>query len=216
MRFLKYYTPLMFKLLGTQIIISLLSNMLYGTLYDFPVLLIIGTVMALGIYFYMQYRAVWEHACKETMKHPDLQMHIGPVTGLLVGLGSGIPAFIINLIPTLLPMHVTELGELSGGISQLCYSVGKFFFNGQYVAIIHSFFPLQVFDVQNEVLAAQNGANIVASVPYYLFTILPVALISWFAYWLGLKDKTLAAFFHMEHLFTNKKKEKATPPTLKK
>ena len=215
MKLFKYHLPLMFKLLGNQIIISLLSNMLYGTLYDIPVLLSIGTVLALGIYLYMQFHIVWEHACKETMKHPELQNHVGSATGLLIGFGSSIPALVFNLIPTVFPMHVTELGELSGGISQLFYTLSKFFFNGQYVAIISSFFPIQIIDVQNNVIAAQNGANIVASVPYYTLTIIPVILICWFAYWLGLKDKSILGWLGIEHLFQKKEKNNQKP-TLKK
>lgn len=218
MRFLKYYTPLMVKLLGNQIIISLLSNMLFGTLNQYPLLLTIGTVMALGVYFYMQHRVVWEHACAETLKHPELQMHLGPITGLLVGFGSGIPAFLINLVPVLFPMYVNELGNLSGGFSYLCYVLSKFLFNGQYVAILDSIFPTVVFDTKDAVLGAQNGANIIASIPFYLLTILPLALVCWFSYWLGLKDKTIPGWLGIEHLFRrqSKEKKKDSRPSIKK
>ncbi len=218
MKFFKYHTPLMLKLLGNQVIISLLSNMLFGTLNKIPILLTIGTVMALGVYFYMQHRLVWEHACAETLKHPDLQLHVGAFTGFIVGFGCGIPAFIINLIPVLSPMYITETNNLSGGISYLCYAIGKFFFNGQYVAIMDSFFPTVVTKVADEAIGRQNATNIINSIPFYLLTILPLALVCWFSFWLGLKDKTIPAWLGIEHLFNRKKKEKQkeNAPTLKK
>ncbi len=220
MRFFKYYLPLIFKLIGTQMIISLLSMMLYGTLSDIPVLLIIGMTLALCIYYYLQHRTVWEHACKESMKHPDLQMHIGPVTGLLVGLASGIPAFLLNLVPVIWPMTIistgTNAGDISTGFSYLCYTIGKFLFNGQYIAIIHSFFPLVEVETKGGEVVAQNGANILASVPYYLLTILPVAFICWFSYWLGLKDKTILGWLKLDHLFQANPKKKEDRPAMKK
>ena len=216
MKFLKPHLSVMLKLFGNQIIISLLSNMLYGTLYDIPILLTIGMVLALGIYYYMQYRVIWEHACRESIRPREQQQHIGPVTGLVVALCASLPSLIVNLVPVLSPMHVTELGGLSGGLPQLCYTLGKFFFNGQYIAIIQSFFPMQILDVQNTALAAQNAASIIASVPYYLLTVLPLMLVGWFAYWLGLKDRTIPALLGIEHLFVAKKKKETQAPTLKK
>ena len=190
--------------------------MLYGTLYDIPILLTIGMVLALGIYFYMQYRVVWEHTCREAVRPKEQQVHFGSVTGLMIGLFASLPSFLINLVPVLSPMHVTELGGLSGGLSQLCYTVGKFFFNGQYIAVIQSFFPMQILEVQNTALAAQNAAAIIASVPYYLLTALPLMLVTWFAFWLGLKDRTIPSLLGIEHLFVTKKKKENRAPTLKK
>ena len=218
MKFLKCYSPLMLKLFGNQVIISLLSNMLFGTLNKFPLLLTIGTVLALGVYFYMQHRVVWEYACAETIKHPSLQYHFGSLTGLIVGLGCGLPAFLFNLIPVISPMYITETNNLSGGISYLCYTVSKFFFNGQYVAIMDSIFPTVVTEVVDPVIAHQNATQILQSIPVYLLTIIPLALVCWFSFWLGLKDKTIPALLGIEHLFNRKRKDKKknTAPTLKK
>ena len=214
MKFLKYYLPLMLKLFGTQIIISLLSNMLFGTLSDLPILLSIGTVCALFVYFYLQYRTVWEHTCNETMKPAEEQHHRGAISGLYIGLCNGLPAFIFNLIPVLFPMHVTENGDLSGGIGKLCYTLAKFFFNGQYVAILHGFFPTKVLTVSDPVLAAENAHSILASIPWYLPTFLPLALVTWFAFWLGLKDRSLSQALGIETK-PKKKKERKDPPKLK-
>ncbi len=207
MDFLKYYLPLMLQLFGTQIIISLLSGMLYTTLFDYPVLLVIATVLALGIYFYLQYRTVWEHTCRESLRLPEKQHHIGHISGLIIGLCAGLPAFVFNLIPALF-LRATDTFEFSGGFPYISYVIAKLLFNGQYLSIINAFFDPTLGD------AATKIQTNIASLPYYLLTILPLAFVTWFAFWLGLKDKSLSSLLGIQ--VKTKKDKGEQKPILKK
>lgn len=194
---LSHFRPVMVRLLTTQIILSLLSNMLYVTLSDIPVLLFIGTLFALGIYFYLIYLTVWEEGCHEVLRKPEEQCHVGHVTGLMIGFFSALPGFLCTLIPVLFPIAVSVEGTL-GGVSNVFHIISKFFFNGEYLAVLSAAFPLQETSVVNTEIALANAKVILASLPFYLLCIIPTCLISWFAFWVGLKNRTLASLLGIE------------------
>ena len=174
MNFWKRNLPIMGKLLGTQIVMSMLGKMLYLAVSEIVPLLMIGIACSIGIYFYMVYDIIWKAGCEEALRTPDEQTNFGSLTGAVIAAGAAAPGFLLSLVPVLFPLTANGAGNPTGW-NYVIYVISEFFFNGCYGGLIRVLFPLTQTATANYELALSNIAVMNASMPYYLISIVPVS-----------------------------------------
>ncbi len=190
MSFWKRNLPIVGKLVGTQIILSMLGKMVYLAVSEITFLLVVGIVTSIGLFYYLIYDIIWKAGCDEALRTPDERTNIGPVTGAILGFCGALPGFVLSLVPVLFPLTPNAVGNPTGW-NYVIYVITEFFFNGVYGGLIRVLFPVHVIANADYEVALSNIAIYNASMPYYLISIVPVTLIGLVAYSYGLKDKRM-------------------------